>query len=309
MHTRPASPTTRLTERHPINKGHMMPIRHRCAAALAAATMALVGLAAFSTNASAQTATPVQQGRTVNLGSIDPFLDNFTVDPVAAGTVAKNLIIPPSQGGENYEGTVSATLSFTASTSYLGPATIRQSNGTAAFSVLVGGSASVGATFTPKAAPGPCIQIVSGATVPLGEIEIGSDSALEAPTRTQVRSCAPINTKLNASVSAATSGVTPNVVTMQPSLLESGPLGPNKFQYQIASRVDPTSSEQCPVGIYWADLTNLPRLIKCFADLSIDFQLTPGTTREIYHRLWIGAGSSGAGQEFSTTVTLTAMAA
>jgi hypothetical protein len=162
----------------------------------------------------------------------------------------------------------------------------------------------VDATFTPKAAPGPCIQIVSGATVPFGEIEIGR--LQDAPTRTQVQSCASINIKLTASVSAAASGVAPNVVTMQPAA-DSFPIPSNQFRYSLFWQ-GPTPSDSC--SAYRLALGNVPGAFQNICDPEqADLPLGPSTTRSFDHQIYLGAGSSGVGQQFSTTVTLTAMAA
>ncbi|MFZ4810717.1 MAG: hypothetical protein ACOYL9_05175 [Ilumatobacteraceae bacterium] len=287
----------KTTSRHP-----RVPFIRRAKAMAAVAVVAVLATTAApalaATPPPAPPPTPVRQGQTITLFQViteECVDENFGVVPSAAGIVT-----------EAVDG-IDCRIQFTASSTYFGPVTVSNSKRTVQLEVT-NKNASIGATFTPKAAPGPCIQIVSGATVPLGEIEIGSYSSEDAPTTTEVRSCGWINIKLTASVSAATSGVAPNVVTMQPQPHETWPLKPNKFGYLLSWNQTPTPSGQCG-PLYTAVLTNVPQAFYRGCDTAADLPLTPQGTRAFSHSLMIGAGSSGAGQEFSTTVTLTAMAA
>ena len=76
---------------------------------------------------------------------------------------------------------------FTASATFVGPARVRLAVGTCVEFDVVGPSADVGATFTPRPAPGPCIQIVSGATVGFGDVTVGATST--AATETVLSNC------------------------------------------------------------------------------------------------------------------------
>lgn len=255
-----------------------MHIRHRFAAAVSAVALAFAA-AAIASTANAQTPFQVEQGRELSLGAVD-FGGSATVDPPQAGTL---------RFIESAPGDPTGLLYFTASASYIGPAIIRGIDGsgdpvTFATVSVVGPRSDVGATFTPRPAPGPCIVIDSGANVAFGDVTLGTQ--ITAATQTVVRSCASINSTLAAAVAPATSGVAPNVVTFTPTDVTPAPAG--SFRYEINAGFPVPLAEG-------ASLFPGP--------------FTPGTTRTFTHSLLVGAGSSGIGQQFSTTVTFTAMKA
>jgi hypothetical protein len=166
------------------------------------------------------------------------------------------------------------------------------------FEVTNDGSASIGATFTPTAAPGPCLQIVSGANVSFGDVTPGPAVVSASPT--EVQSCAQTDITLTAAVSPATSGGTvwqPDRVTD----IWSPDLNPNTFAYQMNGVAEGTQ--------FIAALDTVPRAFVNGFTGGPDLPLQPGTTRLFAHLLAIGSGSSGLGQQFSATVTLTATAA
>jgi spore coat protein U-like protein len=256
------------------------PLQHRFTAAAIVLALACA-VAAVSSSVAAQTGIPVKQGQTVLLGTLY-FAEFATVDPLTAGTLQVT-DLPGDTRGE---------LRFTASTSYIGPATI---NGIDTLTdpiviarvVVEGPRAEVGATFTPRPAPGPCIQILSGGTVDFGDVTVGV--AKTASTETVVSNCSSgLDVDIFGSVSQATSGTGPSAVVWEPVV---SPAGPNQFTYRLFG-IESTS----------ALLDN---------DSSVRVRGLPnGFTRSLSHELGIGAGSStGLNSQFNATVNLLATVA
>jgi hypothetical protein len=253
--------------------------------------------------------TPVRQGQTITLFQVimeECVADYFGVVPSVAGTVSTAV-----DGSD-------CRIRFTASSTYLGPVTVSDDDIRTVQLEVTNKNASIGATFTPKAAPGPCIQIVSGANIDFGDVTIGGRS-VESQTETQVQSCAQINMNINATVSEATSGIAPNVVTLQPEVLVGSLTSPNTFRYLLVSFFPSCVAgalEQKTYQLHTVGMTSVSDswLEPCHNPMfrpneRPEAPLQPGTTRQYGHSFEIGAGSSGVGQQFSTTVTLTAMAA
>ncbi len=211
--------------------------------------------------------------------------------------IAFPTVIPSNAGTVSYSN--NCTLLFTASLTYSGPVELTDwYRPTLEYEVTPDESASIGATFTPTAAPGPCLQIVSGANVSFGDVTPGPAVLSEFPT--EVQSCAQTDITLTAAVSPATSGGTvwqPDRVTD----IWAPDLNPNTFAYQMNGVAEGTQ--------YLAALDTVPRAFVNGFTGGPDLPLQPGTTRLFAHLLAIGSGSSGLGQQFSTTVTLTATAA
>ncbi len=257
-----------------------MHIRHRIAAATIG--LALAGaVAAVSSSAAAQTGIPVNQGQTVLLGTLY-FAEFATVDPLTAGTLQVT----------DLPGDTRSELRFTASTSYIGPATV---NGIDTLTdpiviarvVVEGSRADVGATFTPRPAPGPCIQILSGGTVDFGDVTVGV--AKTAPIETTVSNCSTgLDVRLYGSVSAATSGTGATAVEWEPVKAAAGP---NQFQYRL------TGNESTDLFLDSASSSPVRTIPN-------------GFTRSLNHELNIGAGSTtGLNSQFNATVTLLAAVA
>jgi hypothetical protein len=269
----------KTTSRHP-----RVPFIRR-AKAMAAVAVAAV-LATTASPALAATppppppATPVRQLQTITLFQVtteECVAGDFGVVPSAAG------IVTTAVDGSG------CRIQFTANSTYLGPVTVSDDDNRTVQLEVTNKNASIGATFIPKAAPGPCIKITYGANVDFGQITIGVP-VNDGTKDTGVESCALTNMALQASVSPATSGG----VTMRPVASPAEP-GPNQFSF----------------GTCWfnglnqwcAQMTELP------STFPGDLPFAPGDTRRYSHVLKIGAGSSGVGQQFSTTVTLTATTA
>ena len=144
--------------------------------------------------------------------------------------------------------------------------------------------AGVDATFTPRPAPGPCILIASGAAVEFGDVVVGEKKT--SATRTTVRSCASIPTRLGIAVDDATSGADPSVTPLQPT--DQTPIPANKFTYEI------------DVG-FLQTLAN--------GAVFMPSPIASGASLNVGHALTVGVGSAGLGQQFSTKVTFTATAA
>ncbi len=258
-----------------------MHIPHRIAAVLAALAIATTAVATGTTPALAAVARTVEQGQTVSL--VQPFVgaESATVDPVTAGTLRVGPTDPLFR----------AELFFTASTSYIGRATITVDPGNPlviATVDVVGPRADVGASFTPRPAPGPCIQIVSGATVAFGDVTVGAPTT--ATTQTVVSNCsAGLDVSVFGSISPATSGSGSSAVTWEPVVAVPGP---NQFGYRLADSGDGIS----------ALLDN---------DSTVFVRTLPnGFTRSMDHQLSIGSGSTtGINSAFNATITLLATVA
>ncbi len=250
-----------------------MNIRRHLVATLAATALTVAGIAVVPTNVSAQTATPVRQGETIVVGSTSN-TDPFTVSPPQAGTVSN-----PTWVGN---------ATFTASATFVGPARVCLAGGTCVDVVVVGPSADVGATFTPRPAPGPCIVIVSGATVAFGDVTVGATST--AATATALSNCSSgLDVDIYGSITQATSGTGAGAVVWEP--VQTIPT-PNQFRYRLQNSGD-----------------NVDRVLD--NDSSVFVQQLPNSfTRTFDHTLTIGAGStSGLNSQFSATITLLAAVA
>ena len=153
---------------------------------------------------------------------------------------------------------------------------------------MVGSSADVGATFTPRPAPGPCIEVLSGAAVGFGDVTVGVAKA--ATIETAVTNCSDgLDLDLLGSVSPAVSGSGPGAITWQPWQFENT-TSPNEFVYTVSSSEPAT-----------ANLGGTPTSIGT---------APAGVTRYLDHRLLVSVGSStGLNQEFRTTVTFTGVTA
>ena len=238
---------------------------HRRWTAVLAATAIVVTTFAAAPSASADPVSVAPGGSvTVRTGCLEP-----VVRPV----------IPVQAGTASYDAGA-GILTFTAAANFGGLATVTlQCFGDSfpSWRFLVGetGAAGVDATFTPRAAPGPCILIASGANIAFGNVIVGD--RIEAPTRTRVSSCAPIALRLSNTVANATSGSAPNLVTLTPTL--GTPVPANEFRYEINETV-------------------------LFSET-----LAVGASLDLRHTVLVGVGSAGLGQSFSTKVTFTATAA
>lgn len=248
-----------------------MNIRRHLVATLAATALTVAGIAVVSTSVSAQTATPVRQGETIVVGSTSN-TDPFTVSPPQAGTVSN-----PTWVGN---------ATFTASATFVGQARVCVAGGTCVDVLVVGPSADVGATFTPRPAPGPCILIVSGATVAFGDVTVGATAT--AATGTAVSNCSSgLDVDLFGSISQATSGT--GAVVWEP--VQTIPT-PNQFRYRLQNSGD-----------------NVDRVLD--NDSSVFVQQLPNSfTRTFDHTLTIGGGSTtGLNSQFNATITLLAAVA
>jgi hypothetical protein len=225
----------------------------------------------------------VRQGETIIFSHCE---SNWVVIPSNAGTIDIDNSGPTCQ-----------TI-FRVSRTYLGPFEVSGGFASYFLEVTNDGSASIGATFTPTAAPGPCLQIVSGDSVNFGDITPGM--SVFSDSLTEVQSCALVDVTLTAAVSPATSGTTVWQPDREHGLLFQD-LNPNSFAYQLNSLVN---GEQ-----FFTILDTAPSVFVHGFDGSADLPMQPGTTRTFAHTMRIGAGSSGIGQQFSATVTLTATAA
>jgi hypothetical protein len=258
--------------------------RAKALTARAAATMSLALACSVTagTAAAAQSEIPVQQGQTILVGTLY-FAAFATVEPPTAGTLHVT----------DLPGVTLGELRFTASTSYTGPATI---NGIDTVTtpiviarVLVEAStADVGATFTPRPAPGPCIQIQSGGAVDFGDVTVGVPTT--AATETVVSNCSSgLGVDIFGSISPATNGAGPSAVAWEPVAAVAGP---NQFSYRLADSGD-----------------NIGALLD--NDSSVLVRTLPnGFSRSFNHQLRIGAGSTtGINTQFDATVTLLATVA
>jgi hypothetical protein len=252
--------------------------------AKAMATVAVVtATAVLASTTSPAFADQIRQGETI---TIDWCSSNWVVNPSNAGTIEID-----------NSGSMCRSI-FRASPTYLGPANLYDGDIGFFLEVTPDESASIGATFTPTAAPGPCLQIVSGDSVNFGDITPGQ--AVLSESLTDVQSCAVVDVTLTAAVSPATSGTTVWQPDREHGLLFQD-LNPNSFAYQMNSLVDGTQ--------FFSILDTVPSVFVNGFDGSADVPMQPGTTRTFAHTMRIGSGSSGLGQQFSATVTLTATAA
>ena len=264
-----------------------VPFIRRAKAMATVAVVAATAVLASTTSPAFADPIRVGQGETVIVPS--PCSESFSVDPSIAGTVS------PSNNLED-----DCRLLFTASPTYSGLVSLHSFDFqiTYEYEVTSIGSASIGATFTPTAAPGPCLEIVSGATISFGNVTPGL--SVSSGAGTYVRSCSQVDLTFAAAVSPATSGDT----VWQPDRwngLTNQDLSPNSFAYQLRTSLDGDS--------FSAFLDTVPSVFINYSDYSSDVPLQPGTTRVFSHSIRLGAGSSGLGQQFTTTVTLTATAA
>jgi len=247
---------------------------HRRWTAVLAATAIVVTTFAAAPSASADPVSVAPGGSvTVRTGCLEP-----VVRPV----------IPVQAGTASYDAGA-GILTFTAAANFGGLATVTlQCFGDSfpSWRFLVGetGAAGVDATFTPRAAPGPCILIASGAAVEFGDVVVGEKKT--SATRTTVRSCASIPTRLGIAVDDATSGADPSVTPLQPT--DQTPIPANKFTYEI------------DVG-FLQTLAN--------GAVFMPSPIASGASLNVGHALTVGVGSAGLGQQFSTKVTFTATAA
>ena len=238
-------------------------------------SIGLASLAAIAPTVSAQTGLPVGQGQSITVGSLLGG-ETATVDPPDAGTL-------------RFEGIPGdfVTVDFTASTTYLGPVTIRWTNlvgeSLAAPFVVSGDNSSAQATFTPRPAPGPCILIRDGSTIDFGDVTVGDTEV--ASTRTDIVNCAPFGLRIFSSVSTATSGTGPSAITWEPVL---GAAGPNQFTYGVGQSAPPFT----PIDDAFAvDVGGIPT----------------ASIRSFDHQLDVGSGSTtGVGSPFNATVTFLA---
>jgi len=250
---------------------------HRRWTAVLAATAIVVTTFAAAPSASAAPVSVAPGGSvTLPFGCPEPVVR--PVIPVEAGTASYNA------------GT--SRLTFTAAAGFGGLATVTLQCGVPGnllfpsqeFLVGESGAAGVDATFTPRPAPGPCILIASGAAVEFGDVVVGEKKT--SATRTTVRSCASIPTRLGIAVDDATSGSDPSLTPLEPT--DRTPIPANQFAYEI------------DVG-FLQTLAN--------GAINLADPIAAGGTLDVGHALTVGVGSAGLGQSFSTTVTFTATAA
>jgi hypothetical protein len=121
----------------------------------------------------------VRQGETITIVS-DCFETEFTVSPANAGTTAVVNTFFPQPG---------CRIDFTASSTYSGPATVSSLVDTVEL-IVVGTAANARGSFTPVAAPGPCIVITANSVVSFGDVELGG-SAQEGNVAPTLAGCAP----------------------------------------------------------------------------------------------------------------------
>lgn len=241
----------------------------RAMVAIATLAAAIVGVTASPAAAADFT---VRQGETVEIdpGGVSPGPGQLEVTPAEAGTA----VLRPGGG-----------IRFTASTAYLGAATIAYASAGLSWRIeVVGEQATVGATFTPRAAPGPCIVIVSGGSVAFGDVVVGTP--VIAPTTTRIEPCSTAPVSLLGSVAPAVAGPVGARVTLTPTVTAPPPAG--QFRYVIGG----TPLNAVPIE-----------------DTSNWLLGGLGTGLTITHTLEVGAGTSTSllGQSFSTTVAFTAI--
>lgn len=249
-----------------------MHIRTRLTGALAA-LLIIAAIAIGSSQPATAAAVTVRQGETVVVGSASN-TSQFTVSPPQAGTVSN----------PNWVGNAT----FTASATFVGPARVCLAGGACVDVIVIGPRADVGATFTPRLAPGPCLQIVSGGTIGFGDVTVGATTT--AATGTAVSNCSSgLDVDIFGSITQATSGTGPGAVVWEP--VQTTPT-PNQFRYRLQNSGD-----------------NVDRVLD--NDSSVFVQRLPNSfTRTFDHTLTIGAGSTtGLNTAFSATIVLTATTA
>lgn len=245
-----------------------MHIRTRLTGVLAA-MLVIAAIAIGSGQPAAAAAITVRQGETIVVGSTSN-TSQFTVSPPDAGTVR----LPTWIGNAT----------FTASATFVGPARVCLS-GTCVDVIVVGSRADVGATFTPRPAPGPCILILSGGNIDFGDVTVGATTT--AAIGTAVSNCSSgLDVDIYGSITQATSGIGPGAVVWEP--VQTTPT-PNQFRYRLQNSGD-----------------NVDRVLD--NDSSVFVQRLPNSfTRTFDHTLTIGAGSAtGLNSPFNATVILIA---
>lgn len=197
---------TVTTSAHPVSRAR------RAIALCAIATFAAAANVAFAPSpASAAPLHQLRQGETITLGGCPGCTPSgVRVDPPQAGTAS---LVQPGASGD---------VSFTAAADYLGTAFVTTTGlGTVFYEVMVvGNAATASGSFTPVAAPGPCIVITSNPVVPFGDVTIGGDFA-STPAPPSVAGCAP--TTVRQDVLVQTSNATNGAATLNPACAGATP--------------------------------------------------------------------------------------
>jgi spore coat protein U-like protein len=220
------------------------------------------------------------------------------MDPTS-GTAFSDLAVEPAAAGQLTiedvdridDGVFADRLVFAADALFTGTATLRYAvyGTTSVVTVNVGGAGSVAATFTPRSAPGPCIQLGGATAIDFGTVELGTP--IDAAATTTLSKCSDIGQVVRASVTNATAGAS----TYTPIKTAAGP---NQFNYGLLDEAGTPG-----LGPF-TQLDGTSTQVRAFA-------ADPGPFSYIIrHQLVVGAGSTtGLGAQFSTTLTFTAVAA
>ncbi len=180
-------------------------LSRRFAAVVAVVVAGIVTIGGATTASAADYA--VQQGGSIQI-LVGEQVSNVRVRPPEAGTATFVPVQP---------GVVIALVEFTASATFSGIATVSWSAtlGTLGNTVQVQGpQATASGSFTPVAAPGPCIVITSNPVVSFGDVTIGGDFT-STPAPPSVAGCSP--TSVRQDVLVQTSSATNGPATLDPA--------------------------------------------------------------------------------------------